>query len=238
MDALRAFVETAAILVAGLALRFTVALALLVLLAAVLLPFVYAGEGLRRLWRELEGFASIAGLAWRRRTYYAPSHAWIRVRSGRLRIGLDDLAGRVIRNVDAVTLPVVGTYLKEGDPLLTVNRGRRAVVIPSPVEGTVAHINSALTNRPDRIVTSPYVRGWLVDVTPVSDTFRRLPREHEAESWLAGEAARLSVAVERTAGVAAADGGELILPEHVAVGEEEFDTLAREFLRVLPPRRL
>jgi glycine cleavage system H lipoate-binding protein len=230
MDALWAFVENAAILIAGLATRFAVALALLALLVAVLLPFLYAGEGIRRLWRRLEGFASVAGLAWRRRTYYAPSHAWLRLRAGRLRIGLDDLAGRLLRRVDAVLLPAVGTHLKEGDPLLTVGRGRREVVIPSPIEGTVRHVNGRLLSHPDSLVTSPYERGWLVDVDPATDGYRKLRHDEEAAGWMLDEATRLSHALEHATGVMAADGGELMVPAHLAVNEKQLELLACEFL--------
>jgi glycine cleavage system H protein len=232
MDALWAFVENAAILIAGLAARFAVALALLAVLVAALLPFLYAGEGVRRLLLRLEGFASVAGLAWRRRTYYAPSHLWLRLRSGLLRIGVDDLAGRLLRRVDTVTLPAVGTYLKEGDPLLIVGRGRREVVIPSPIEGTVRHVNARLEEQPESLATTPYRGGWIAEVEPATEDFARFRHDEAAAGWLQDEALRLSHALEHATGMVAADGGELVVPEHLAVSEEQLDTLTREFLRV------
>jgi glycine cleavage system H protein len=230
MDAIWTLAENAAVLVAGLAVRFAVALALLAVLVAVLLPFVYAGEGVRRLWLRLGGFASVAGLSWRRRTYYSPSHAWLRARAGALRIGLDDLAGRLLKRVDSVLLPVAGTYLKEGDALLTIGHGRREVVIPSPVEGTVLRVNRHVEEEPGAIVADPYRRGWLVELSPATQKFRQLRHDGEAERWLLGEAGRLSHALERASGIAAADGGELIIPEHLAVSEDKLEELRKEFL--------
>lgn len=234
MDALMNFVENAAILVGGLAVRFAVAVALLALLVSVLLPFLYAGEGVRQLWRRLAGFASEGGLTWRRGTYYSPAHAWLRTRAGLLRLGLDDLAGRLLRRVDAVAFPPVGTYLREGDALLTVSAGPRGVVIPSPVEGTVTRVNPRLGETPQSLVDDPYGRGWLVEVQPATDAFRSMKRDEEARRWMHNEAARLSLALEHATGILAADGGELALPTHLLISDEQRVALEQQFLRALP----
>jgi glycine cleavage system H protein len=230
MDALWNVVANAAILVAGLAVRFAVALALLAVLVAILLPFLYAGEGLQHLWRRLEGYASVAGLTWRRRTYYSPTHAWLRARGSRLRIGLDDLAGRLLRRIDHVVLPIEGTYLKEGDALLTMSSGRRGMVIPAPVEGIVTRVNARLAEWPHAVTQDPYRRGWLVEMQPASDTYQRLRHDQEAQTWMAGEAHRLSLALEHATGILAADGGELAIPSQLLLSEEQLAGLARDFL--------
>lgn len=234
MDALMNFVENAAILVGGLAVRFAVAVALLALLVSVLLPFLYAGEGVRRLWRRVSGFGSEAGLTWRRGTYYSPAHAWLRTRAGLVRLGLDDLAGRLLRRVDAVALPAVGTYVKEGDALITVSAGPRGVVIPSPVEGTVTRVNQRLDEAPQSLVDDPYGRGWIVEVNPATDRFRSMKRDEEARRWMHNEATRLSLALEHATGILAADGGELAVPSHLLISDEQRVALEQQFLQALP----
>ncbi|HSL23077.1 MAG TPA: hypothetical protein VK886_16215 [Vicinamibacterales bacterium] len=233
MDALWGFLENAAILVGGLAVRFAVAAVLLGVLVALLLPFLYAGEGLRRTLMRLGGFGSVSGLSWRRDTYYSPAHAWLRARAGQLRIGLDDLAGRLLRRVDRVQLPEVGAYLKEGDALLTMETGQRGVVIPAPVEGTVLRVNARLEEQPDAIVQDPYRSGWIVEIQPAGDRYRALRRNEEARAWLAREAARLSLALEHATGIVAADGGDLTVPTHLLITEEKRAELERQFLQTL-----
>lgn len=230
MDALWNVVENGAILVAGLAVRFAIAIALLAALVALLLPFVYAGEGIRRLWRRASGFGSVNGLTWRSRTYYSPAHSWLRARAGQLRVGLDDLAGRLLRSIDGIRFPEVGTQLNVGDALLTVAAGRRAMVIPSPVEGTVTRVNRSLLERPQALVDDPYGRGWLVEIYPANQQFRALKRDDEACKWMGGEAARLSHALEHATGILAADGGELMVPSHLLISEEQRLALERQFL--------
>jgi glycine cleavage system H protein len=234
MDALMNAVANAAILIAGLTVRFAVAVVLLAILVALLLPFLYAGEGVRRLWQQLAGFESINGLTWRRGTYYSPGHAWIRARADLVRLGLDDLAGRVLRKVEGVAFPEVGTYVREGDALLTVNTGRRGLLIPSPVEGTVTRVNRRLEEEPKPIVEDPYRRGWLVEVQPANMAFRKLRRDYDAEKWMREEAGRLSVALEHATGIVAADGGEFTVPAHLLISEEQRVALEREFLQAIP----
>jgi glycine cleavage system H protein len=236
MDALWNVVENAAILVAGLAVRFTIAIALLAALVAVLLPFVYAGEGIRRLWRRAAGFDSVGGVTWRTRTYYSPAHAWLRAQAGQLRMGLDDLAGRVLHSIDAVKFPALGTELKVGDALLTVAAGKRGVVIPCPVEGRVVRINRGLEENPRSLVDDPYGRGWLVEISPANQDFRGFKRDDEARNWMNGEAIRLSHALEHATGILAADGGDLIVPTHLLISEEQRVALERQFLGAVPVR--
>jgi glycine cleavage system H protein len=236
MDALWNVVENAAILVAGLAVRFTIAIALLAWLVALLLPFVYAGEGIRRLWLRISGFGSVGGVTWRKHTYYSPAHAWLRARAGQLRMGLDDLAGRLLHSIDAVQFPALGTDLKAGDALLTVAAGRRGVVIPCPVDGRVTRINRSLLERPQSVVDDPYGRGWLIEFTPANEQFRALKHDDEARRWMNGEAARLSHALEHATGILAADGGELVVPTHLLIGEEQRVALERQFLGATPVR--
>src|SRR5512144_432333 len=78
MDALWNGLQNGFILMAGLAVRFAIALALFAVLLAILVPIVYASEGVRRLFMRLTGFEPVAGLNWRRHTYYSPAHAWLR----------------------------------------------------------------------------------------------------------------------------------------------------------------
>lgn len=236
MDALMNLVENAAILIAGLTVRFAVAIALLALLVVLLLPFLYAGEGLRRAWRRLAGFATVGGLAWRSETYYSPAHAWLRARAGQLRVGLDDLAGRLLNRVSQVTLPDVGTYVKAGDTLLTLGTGARGVIIPSPVDGTITRVNSRLEEQPQAIVDDPYGRGWIVELQPANDAFRSLRRNDEARTWMSGEATRLTLALEHATGILAADGGDLTVPTHLLIGDEQRVRLEQQFLEVRPAK--
>lgn len=221
--------STSALLVGGLVVRFLVAAAIVVALIAALLPVVYGAEGARRLALRAAGFEQVAGLMWRRGTYYAPAHAWLRRRAELMRIGLDAVASRVLRRVDEVLLPPEGTLVAAGAPLFVVARGHRRFEFPSPIAGTVRRVNRRLGDEPEAVVRDPYRRGWLLELEPTGDQAGLL-RDEDARKWFASESTRLANAIEHATGVHAADGGELIVPAHFAITDEQFCELAREFL--------
>jgi hypothetical protein len=69
-----------------------------------------------------------------------------------------------------------------------------------------------------------------MELAPADEQYTALPRDTKARGWFAGEAERLSNAFEHATGVVAADGGDLAVPPHMALTEEQLDALARDFL--------
>ena len=169
MEAFWQLVETATIMVAGLAIRLSLLLVAVAVGLAIVVPLVYGFEGFRAFWSHF-ALERVAGLRWRPHTYYTPRHQWVRERAGRIRIGLDDLAAHLIGGAEALTMPVVGTRLKQGDALLTLGAGPWTVRVASPVNGVLARVNPRLLNRPSSITDDPYRTGWLVEISKCGRT--------------------------------------------------------------------
>jgi hypothetical protein len=91
-------------------------------------------------------------------------------------------------------------------------------------------VNPRIVNEPAALTKDPYRRGWLVEMAPSDNRHRKFLRDDEAREWFAAEAVRLSHALEHATGIAAADGGELIVPAHTLLGERQRAALARQFL--------
>lgn len=227
--------QTFALLVGGLAIRFGIVFALVLAVVAVLLPVVYGIEGARSLSLRAAGFERVAGLTWRRRTYYTLTHAWLRQRAELMRIGLDDVAARVLRRVDRVFLPPEGTTLVAGAPMFALVRGNRTFEIPAPAAGTVRRVNRALCVSADAVVRDPYRRGWLLELEPADGQTSGWLTGEKARAWFAAESQRLAAALEHATGVVAADGGELVVPIDTAIDDEQFALLARDFLGASSP---
>jgi glycine cleavage system H lipoate-binding protein len=228
METLWNILVGAGLFIGGLAFRFAIFFAIMVVLVMALLPFVYASEAVRKVW-ERYAVGRVAGLFWRAHTYYTPAHAWLRERAGRLRVGLDDLAVRLLGRIDQLTLPLVGEYLKAGDPLMTIGTGPTALLIRAPIEGIVQRVNSELAYTPEALSRDPYRRGWIVEMVPADRGYRNLLRDERAKGWFTNEASRLAVALEHAAGIAAADGGELVIPSELLLTDEAKRALARQF---------
>jgi glycine cleavage system H protein len=58
----------------------------------------------------------------------------------------------------------VGTALKAGDEVASVETIKVNISLPSPVTGTIIEINTELQDAPEWINQDPYGKGWLVVV--------------------------------------------------------------------------
>lgn len=187
--------------------------------------------------------ALLAALAWRalrrvpqrslrHEAHLAPNHTWLAPwRKGLLAIGVDEVAERILPSTTSVELPRPGMQVHRGDPVVVIRAGRRTVRVGSPVDGTVAAVNGRLGRSPGLVKEEPYGRGWLFAVTPADERWKELPGGLRADTWLLAEKHRLSHFLEEELGVAAADGGELLAPAPVLLGEKGWERLVAEFLK-------
>jgi glycine cleavage system H protein len=223
----------------GIFLVFLVGRVLLLVLVVALLTVIFlaglavvrAFGGIRR--RSL-GLSRVDGLLWRHGLAYSPGHTWLDVRSpGSIRIGLDDLAQRLLSRVTAVKLPHPGATLRRGQPAVENLCGRRRTSIPSPIEGTVVAVNARVGRDPSLLHRAPYSRGWLFAIAATGDSRGGTVEGERARDWFHGETSRLSHFFERELGLAAADGGELVAPGPSLLTEEQWNAVTAAFLR--PP---
>lgn len=221
MTAFTQILEALGSLVAGLAGRFG-----LFLLAgfALLLPALL----LALLWRAL-GRRERAVLALSARV--APNHTWVEPRrGGSLRVGVDEIAQRILPSATAVELPRPGMAVHRGDPIAVVRAGRRAVRIGAPVDGTVAAVNRRVRGNPALVKEQPYGDGWLFALTPADDGWRGLPAGLDADAFLLSERRRLARFLEDELGLAAADGGHLVAPAPALLGDAGWRRVVSAFL--------
>lgn len=235
MEAILALLTGAAIFMVGLLVRllFLVAFVAVALVPVLAVWGIFHAAERTALWLKTRrlGLVEVEGLVLAENRRYTPAHTWLdEERGGRLRVGLDDLAGHLVHGVTAVALPQVGSTVAVGRPAVTIACGARTAVVPAPVTGTVVAVNTRVRNRPTLLRSSPYEKGWLFTVRPASDAYRGFPTGHKAQVWFRGEEARLARFFEGELGLAAADGGELILPPSVLLSEEKWRQAVSSFL--------
>ncbi|MGC4117667.1 MAG: hypothetical protein QM765_24540 [Myxococcales bacterium] len=160
---------------------------------------------------------------------YAPGHTWLRQSGPRMRVGLDDLAVRLLPNVAAVTSAEAGKSVAAGEPLFVLKLGSVEVAIPSPINGKVTAANDD--------GAKDLKANWLVEIEPANDAHKSLPRGEAAREWLTAEAGRLVNFAERELGLAAADGGEVSIHSVDSVPEEKWRALLKDFLKAEPVSR-
>src|SRR5512135_1402251 len=225
------FLQLAGIFLAGLVVR---ALAFILVLAVCALP-ILAAWALWRSWQKLRdrriGLVEIDGLELAEAHHYAPGHTWLARRSrGTIRVGIDEIAGRLLHAPTGVSLPKPGTILAAGLPAVTVSCGGRTAAVNAPVSGTVVAVNPAVERDPSILEDSRYRKGWLFAMKPATASFLTLPSGEAARAWFKDETARFSRALETELGLLAADGGELVVEAPALLSEEKWQRLVSEFL--------
>ncbi len=234
MTALMNGFEVVAVFVVGLLIRLGLALVFALAFAVPILLVLKAWSSARARLNPKRENESAGDVRFRPEALYAPSHAWLAATWRDLRVGLDDLARRIVGVPTDVTLPPPGTRLRVGDPAVTLIAAGRIAVLPAPVAGTVTAINDALLRAPSLVARDPYGRGWLYRIRPEDDRTPALPTGEEARLWLRAESVRYEHALEHALGYAAADGGHPHGPLEDALDDQQWRRIAGAFLRLAP----
>lgn len=225
------FIESALVFLAGLLVRFALLALVVAVFAVPILLALRAWGGLAAIWRRAHGVREVAGLFWRSGLRYARSHTWLAGSGDAVRVGLDGLAQRLLGEVRQVDLPALGLQVHEGEVVATLgSNGRRATIV-SPISGRVTAVNDKLRSDPSRASRDPYLSGWLFAVAPADSRWEALPSDEPARKWFRGEAERLHRLLEGHLGLAAADGGEFLLPPASSLPDSEWQALTETFLR-------
>jgi glycine cleavage system H protein len=92
---------------------------------------------------------------------YTKDHEWVRVDGDIAVIGITAHAQGALGEITYTDLPEPGLELAQGDELAAVESSKAAVDVYAPISGTVAEINEALEDAPEKTNESPYGDGWL-----------------------------------------------------------------------------
>lgn len=92
---------------------------------------------------------------------YTKSHEWVKREDGTVRVGITDYAQKKLGDVVYVEFPQVGTKVKKGEAVVTVESVKAAESVYAPVSGEVVEVNEALSSSPGTVNQDPYGEGWL-----------------------------------------------------------------------------
>ena len=141
--------------------------------------------------------------------YYHDGHTWAKPEyGGRVRVGVDDFAQKLIGKLSRVELPNIGQELKQGEVGFQVRRNGEVAKLLSPMDGIVANVNDSLRNQPDLVNQSPYEKGWLFTIEPTKlrKNLKGLYYDKEARHFIHEEKEKLFAMANDDLKVAA-DGG-------------------------------
>lgn len=96
---------------------------------------------------------------------YTKTHEWVRVENdGTVTVGITHYAQEALGDLVFVELPEIGQEVEIEEQCAVVESVKAASDIYSPISGEVVKVNTALTEKPELVNSSPYEDGWLFKV--------------------------------------------------------------------------
>lgn len=174
--------------------------------------------------------AVVGGLKVAENLKYHPGHTWALSESPqKVRVGIDDLAGHLFGKIDGIKTPAAGSWVRQGQPVLTFNREGREAKLVSPIEGVVTAINPALKEDADLARRDPYGEGWImtIEAPDAKTSFRNLLGGTMALRWMEDATAKLRAMMPTGSYALAQDGGLMV--DDLTPLIEDWDAAKKEF---------
>ena len=179
-----------------------------------------------------------SGFSVARDHYYHFGHSWARVEyGGRVRIGVDDFAMRLLGYPDEIEIPCLGSGVVQNRPGAVLKRNGKEAPTLSPMDGTVIAVNHNVLSNTTVANQDPYGKGWLMVIQPSSlrSNLKNLFFGTESLAWVDDEFFKLQKLMGDVFGEdiqykMAATGGEAISDIYGEVPEIGWDRLVSEFL--------
>lgn len=148
--------------------------------------------------------------------FHSDYHTWAHLeKSGKAKIGVDDLLVHITGEVKFSNLLKPGTQISKGEALAEIVRDGKKLTIYSPVSGEIEGLNPLISEEPSIVNEDPYVKGWIYKVKPsnwIADTSRYHLAE-DANSWIAAELDRLRAFLSGSSANTAPDGSRVVMQD-------------------------
>lgn len=99
---------------------------------------------------------------------YTKDHEWVLISGDVATVGITEFAQSELGDLVFVDLPKVGAAVKQHGTMCVVESTKAASDVYSPLTGTVASVNEALTADPGLINRTPYSEGWIAKISGIS----------------------------------------------------------------------
>jgi glycine cleavage system H protein len=99
---------------------------------------------------------------------YTKEHEWVRMEGDVAVVGITEFAQSELGDLVFVDLPKPGAAVKQHGTMCVVESTKAASDVYSPLTGSVAAVNEALSVDPGLINRTPYSDGWIVKISGVA----------------------------------------------------------------------
>jgi glycine cleavage system H protein len=173
--------------------------------------------------------------------FHSPQHTWTYLeRSGKARIGLDDLLLHITGEVSLQFHKQEGEKVQKGDLVAEITQDGKTLNVYSPISGKIVSANAGIQSDGDLLTTDPYGKGWMYKLVPSAwkEEVSAYYLAGEANAWLEDEIVRykdflaVNLSGSQKQGLQAIlqDGGELMDHSLSSMPGEVWQSFEKEFL--------
>ncbi|MGD9897545.1 MAG: response regulator [Calditrichaceae bacterium] len=171
--------------------------------------------------------------------FISEGHCWAGIdQDGKVNVGIDDFAKKLIGKIDSIELPNLGMEIKKGQNLFSIRQGTHSIPFNAPVSGKVEKINKALLDDLDRLDTTTYDKNWIckLESSQLDLEIKDLKIGESAVSFYHTDIKRVQEFIKKVA-IASKDedkfpaDGHLYLGELSGLKDKELETVVNDFFK-------
>jgi glycine cleavage system H protein len=95
---------------------------------------------------------------------YTNDHEWAKFEDGIVTVGISDFAQGELGDIIFIELPEIEDEVEKNEAFGTIEAVKTVTDLLSPVDGTVAEVNTELEDAPETVNEDCYGNGWFVKI--------------------------------------------------------------------------
>lgn len=163
--------------------------------------------------------------------FISKDHCWAGIdQDGKVKIGVDDFAKKLIGKIDDIEFPNLGMEIKVDQPLFSLKQGRRHITFGAPISGSITDINNNLEEDLDTLEISPYEHNWIckIDADNLDTEIRELQIGNSAVSFYQEDIEKYQKEIKKI-GIKKTDEDSLFKGELSELDDYNFDKVVSQF---------
>lgn len=98
----------------------------------------------------------------RKELKYTETSEWVKIEEDVAIIGITDYAQQELSDIVAVETKEVGSRVRRGESIATIDAVKAASDIYAPLSGEIIEINENVISSPEILNQNPYDKGWIL----------------------------------------------------------------------------
>ena len=167
--------------------------------------------------------------------FLSEGHCWAAIdQDGTVKVGIDDIAKKLIGKIDDIEFPNLGMNITKGQPLFMVKQDNKSIQFNSPVSGQVKKVNQELRDDIASLEYTAYEKNWIcqIDADNLDTELSQLKIGKNAVNFYQEEIERYSEEIKRfLKNESSREGSEFIWGQLEGLTEKDWYIITTDFFK-------